>query len=310
MDYQQEIELLIRTLSRPKAAALSMLCAMLWLKRFHGPVWEIAELAEATGFSADAIGEGKPFLLKWGLVRGAGASGRYGLILVDRAVQQLGLWDLAPVGQVVEQMSETGKTGVAPAAEVGLRLVGGEGETGNTGVAGELSTLNVESETGNTGVAGVETGKTGVTPHVSSSSSFLSYSSEFETTTTPPQARPEKPVSRPLPERYARAAVVLEEELGLSRAYAVQVASDALKQEWGGAWLEYQALRWLVYCCSPNGRGINSIPGFVGARLRDGQVAPGFTKADSWDMKKRIDRLWAEVQTEEVEREEHGGPEQ
>lgn len=285
MDYQTEVELVIRSLSRPKAAALAVVCAMMWLKRFHSPIWEVAELAQVTGFSADAIGDAKPILLSLKLVTGAGAAGRYGLVLNDRAVKQLGLWDLAPVGEVVD------------AVTAGLRLVG-ESEL-STGVDEELER--------DTAFSGLDQAKSGLTAHSSSSSCFPSSAFESETTTTTPGATPQKPVSAVLPTRYEQAAEVLEVELGLSRAFARIVASEAAEQDWGGAWLEFQALRWLVYCCSERGRTINSIPGFVGARLRNGECAPGYTRADSWDMRARLQKLFDEVTREEAEREERRG---
>jgi hypothetical protein len=297
MDYRTEVEMVLRSLSRPKAAALSVLCCMMWLKRDHGPIWETAELSQITGWNADAIGEGKQILLRLKLVNGAGAAGRYGLVLNDRAVEQLGLWDLAPVGPIVEQLSETGKNGVGwPSG--GLRLVG----------EGELSTPIVESETGKNGVAGCETGKNGVTSHSSSSSCFTTSSPESETTTTTNQPRPEKPVSNELPPRYVQAWDVLVCELGMSRLLADEVARVAFDNELGGAWLEFQALRWLVYCCSPRGQSINNVPHFVAARLREGVVAPGFVRADSWSMKMRIDRLWEEVRRDETEVKTMGRP--
>jgi hypothetical protein len=284
MDYQREVESVVKTLSRPKAAALAVVCAMMWLRRCHSPVWEIAELVNVTGFSADAIGDAKPILLHCGLVRGAGAAGRYGLVLVDRAVQQLGLWDLAPVGEVLDQAAD------------GLRMVGGR----------ELSTRVDKELTIDTAFCLSDTGKSGVTAHVvscccgSSSSAF-----EPETTTTT-DATPEKAVSLELPARYVQAWGVLCDELGMPAQLADLVTRTAFDEDWGGAWLEFQALRWLVYCCSERGASIRNVPYFVAARLQKGEVAPGFVKGDSGDMRWRIDRLWREVQQEEAEHETRG----
>ena len=99
MNYPAQIKTLSRAL---KGAPLSVFMVMLWLRNFHPPVWEVKELKSATGYDEEALAKARQVLIDLGLAAGTGPSGRYGLQLVDRAVQQLGLWDVAPVGEMLE----------------------------------------------------------------------------------------------------------------------------------------------------------------------------------------------------------------
>lgn len=239
MDYARQVQMTVRSLKGP---ALSVLVLMVWSRQWHAPVWDVKELIAGTGYDNEAISKARLTLIGLGLCEPA-ERGRIGLRLVDRAVQQLGLWDaLPPVGDVVEGSvpKVRSENPISPSSSSLSSYIEGDARARGDG------------------------------PQVRSENPM---SPELQL--LQPEVRSEKPIS-PGPEHPALPALArwLVDVIGcLSYRIASEAVKAALDEGMEPIDIKHEALWWWVYCANGS---VTSIPRerwgfFIARKIQQGE---------------------------------------
>ncbi len=275
MDYATQVQMTVRSLKGP---ALSALVLMLWSRQWHDPVWSVKELKAGTGYtSGDVIADARDVLIGMGLCEAADR-GRLGLRLIDRAVQQLGLFDaLPPVGALVENgaaESEIDKIDLTPGSSSG---------SGRSEV-----TQRVIRATGDD--APVRSTKS------------ISLPADIQPRLLPQdEVRSTKSISPAPAEHVPGLAVVTRDlvKLGCSQKLADACARAALA-ELPECFVRLDLFKWATYATSKSGRGIQNVGAFVARKLENCESPPDWFDyhdrdlAGTWD--KELDRFEDEVE--------------
>ena len=79
-------------------------------------------------------------------------------------------------------------------------------------------------------------------------------------------------------EDWSQLLDLLSVECGCPRSRAREVLIACLERGDSAVLVEYDVLRWLSYCMSPEGESIQHRGAFIGSRLRDGIPCPEWHK--------------------------------